>query len=592
MDQAAVVQPYRASLPVILVTAVIQGWALYALQHAIMAHSWPATRPGWLFGLYAVAVLIPVTLELLADHARDKATWVIAGAMAVMLFYFGWHHGRSVADTAAQGFALSGRGFPLALVLGIFWLHALPFVQARLAAGRWTAQYAYLFTYSWRNAVSLAEALAFTGCFWLLLSLWQTLFRMLGMEFFHELFGKPIFIYPVTSIVFGTAVHLIGSIDRVVSTVLEQILNVFKWLGVVTGALLALFTVALVIKLPGLLFTGHHAIGAAMLLWLVAVVVLFLNAAYRDGTSVRPYPKWLALSLRLVVPLTTVVTLTACYALYVRAQHYGLTVERVWAFIVAGAALIYSVGYALAAFNRGAWFGGMARVNVLVALCLVAVLGLALTPVLSPYRLAADSQYHQVLAGHFETDLSPSGITSSFHYLRFDSGVYGRDRLEQLSRRQRGADAARIRELASAALRASGPWQAMPTQSSADLISQLRVFPAGRTLDAALSRRLRADLQDAQGAAGCRPRPGQQLVGFFIDLDGDGIDEFIVWNPCLGTLYQRRQDIWLPIGTLVGPTVIEGRALELQLSKGEVTTTKPHWQELWIGKQRLWVAPK
>jgi hypothetical protein len=35
-----------------------------------------------------------------------------------------------------------------------------------------------------------------------------------------------------------------------------------------------------------LLFTGQKAIGAAWLLWLVAVVVLLLNAAYRDGTVV------------------------------------------------------------------------------------------------------------------------------------------------------------------------------------------------------------------------------------------------------------------------------------------------------------------
>src|ERR1700722_21032591 len=33
----------RQALPVILIAAVIQGWALYGLHHAVTAHHWPAT---------------------------------------------------------------------------------------------------------------------------------------------------------------------------------------------------------------------------------------------------------------------------------------------------------------------------------------------------------------------------------------------------------------------------------------------------------------------------------------------------------------------------------------------------------------------
>jgi hypothetical protein len=135
-------------------------------------------------------------------------------------------------------------------------------------------------------------------------------------------------------------------------------------------------------------------------LWLTAVVVLLLNAAYRDGSIPQPYPKWIAQFLRVVVPLTVIVSLTALYALWMRSQHYGLTVERVWAFVVAGAALLYSVGYSISAFGRGAWLGGIARVNVAVAIALIAVISAALTPVLSPYRLAANSQFRFARSRH------------------------------------------------------------------------------------------------------------------------------------------------------------------------------------------------
>jgi hypothetical protein len=183
-------------------------------------------------------------------------------------------------------------------------------------------------------------------------------------------------------------------------------------------------------------------------------------AAYRDGSASQPYRNR-TLSLRLVVPLTVLVSLTAIYALHVRTQHYGLTVERVWAFVVAGAALIYSMGYSVA-FRAGAWFGGVARVNVVAALALIAAVSLALTPILSPYRLAAASQFKAVLTGHFGSVVKPYRGRTPFQYLRFDSGTYGRHRLEELSKLQNHPQEQQIRELAAAAIKLTNPWQSPP----------------------------------------------------------------------------------------------------------------------------------
>src|SRR5690606_24289886 len=142
---------------------------------------------------------------------------------------------------------------------------------------------------------------------------------------------------------------LIGSIERLTSIVLDHMLNVLKWLALIAGLILTLFTIALVAKLPGMLESGERIIGAGWLLWLVAVTVLLVNAAYRDGSAERPYPRPIALALRFVIPLIVIIALTAVYALYLRIREYGFTVERVWACIVAAAAVLYSIGYALAA---------------------------------------------------------------------------------------------------------------------------------------------------------------------------------------------------------------------------------------------------
>jgi Domain of unknown function (DUF4153) len=581
---------YRESLPVILAAAVVQGWALFGLHHAIKTHTWPATNLAWLFALYAVVVLMPLTVQLLAEPMRRPACWAILGLMTPAFFYFGWHHGGSVASYRDQQFAEAGECFPLAIVLGVLWLHLMPFVQARLKVGRWTAEYRQLFDHAWRNAITLAEAVAFTGLFWLLLYLWKSLFHMLQIDFFQDLFEEPIFVYPVTSLVFGCALHLIGSVDRLVSTVLDQILNVFKWLGTVTGGLLALFTLALLSRLPTLVMVGQKAIGASWLLWLVAVVVLFLNAAFRDGTVAKPYPTWIALCLRAVIPLSVVVSLTATYALFIRAAEYGLSVARVWGLIVAGAALIYSVGYSVAAVKKGAWFAAIARVNVVVAIALIVAISLSLTPILSPYRLSANSQYAMVLKGRFETSEKRYGQSSPFRYLRFDSGAYGRRRLDELAHLENHRDAERIRSLAAASIRVASPWESVPTETASDALAKMVIYPKGRTVDADLLQTITAELNDPKKQHLWTLTSDRQIAGLFVDLsrDGSGSEEFVLLWGGSGLVYQKGPGGWHEVGHAYEfESAASQKDILAKLARGEVSTKDPTWKELWIGTHRI-----
>jgi hypothetical protein len=593
MQQPAADRPVQplSRLPVILVAAVVQGWALYGLHHAIVQHGWPATEPRWLLALYAVALFVPVSLELLAEHARGRALWWLLALLAAGWFGFGWHHGASVADQLTDQFASSGECFPLAFELLVLWLLVLPFLQIRLASGRWGVDYRSLFIDAWRNKIALAEAALFTGLFWLLLFLWQRLFYMLGIDFFRELFSKPLFVYPVTSIAFGCALHLIGSIDRLVQAVLEQILNVLKWLALVAGVLLALFTLALLPRLPGLVFTGQKAIGAAWLLWLVAVMVLLLNAAYRDGSVERPYPRWIALALRLAVPLTVIVSLTAIYALAVRSQHYGLTVERVWAFIVAGAALAYSCGYSVASLGRGAWLAGIARVNVVVALALSAVIAAALTPMLSPYRLAANSQYALALTGpSAATDTGGPWKKTPFQYLRFDAGRYGRERLKQLAQLQNAPNAASVRELAARALAQQNAWQAEPQRTDpGELVKALPLYPAGRALQAPLATALVAELEKPENY-GLRTGTHRSFAGLYVDLRGDGVEEFVLLSDGAGggLVFEPLAGNWRLAGHIRGPVAAEAWAgVRADLDKGNIAARPAPWKELWVGARKF-----
>ncbi len=585
----------KERFPVVLGAAIVQGWALFGLHHAITHQHWPATELSWLFALYPVCVLAPLTVQLLVERAARAETWVIVATMTLVLFYFGWHHGSAVAGYSEVRFAESGECFPLAIVLSVWWLLVMPFIQARLEHGRWRAGYGPLFEHAWRNAIKLAEAGLFTGIFWLLLFLWQSLFHMLQIDFFRELFEKPIFVYPVTSIVFGCALQLIGSVERLVSTVLEQVLSVFKWLGTVTAALLALFTLALVARLPGLVFTGERAIGAVWMLWLVAVVVLFLNAAYRDGSASSPYPRWIALLLRVVAPLTVIVSLTALYALIVRMHEYGLTVGRFWGFVVAVAAMCYSVGYAAAGLRRGPWFGAVAPVNVMVAVLLIVVLSVALTPLLSPFRLAARSQYNLILRGR-----DPSvhhGYSarndSPYHYLRFSAGAYGRQRLDQLLQLQDHPDAVRIRELAKAALEEKNPWQAgVDGQNARAALAGMTLYPAGHPLDPELVRKLSDALNDPRHRYLWSYRTDLPMAGVFAKLGAGDAEQFVLIDGGVKLVFAHDESGWHQVG---GAGYPESRVFAPQkdivdgVAAGEVVVKDPQWKELWIKGHRITV---
>jgi len=584
----------KTTLPIILIAALVQGWGLFGLHHALDMHRWPATDSAWLIALYTIAIFVPLSVELLARHAATRTAWMIVAAVAAVFLYFGWHQG-AVQLEVRNKWELIGDNFSFALPLTVLWLLMMPFVQGRLATGRWRVPYATLFANAWRNKLLLAEAGLFTGLFWLLLELWQTLFHMLAIDFFKELFEQPLFVYPVTAITFGIALHLIGSIDRLTSVVLEQLLNVLKWLAVVAGTLLAIFTIALALKLPGLVFMGERAIGAAWLLWLVAVIVLLLNAAFRDGSVDRPYPAWIATPLRFIVPLTVVISLTALYALIVRTQHYGITVERTWAFVVAGTAFIYSVGYSVAAWRPGPWMGQIARVNVQVALALMLVLSVILTPVMSPQRLSANSQFQMALRQAVASTEPRFRWNSPFHYLRFDAGTYGREKLLQLAALQNNPDAERIRRLAAAALAQENKWQDVSTTTPEEIRENLAcvsIYPQSRTVDAALMDVVVADLL-ARRSVLPFPCSRDNAAGVFVDLNDDNSDEFVLLQQFGGPVFENRNGTWVRIGSLVTDANASSPLNLLDaLTKGDFSAVSPKWKLLSVADHLYRVDPQ
>jgi hypothetical protein len=559
-----------------LAAALLQGLLLNWLHTRIQAELWPATALPWLGALYAVGVAVPITLHLLSEHWRQAFLWWALAAGGAVLFFFGWHFGAQVNNPLSGQPVGEDDAVPFALRIVLLGLLFLPFLRARLVSGRWRCEYGQLFTLAWQNVLALAEAALFTGVLWLLLLLWSQLFSMLGIDFFEQLFEWPGFAYPFTAVAFGVALHLVGSVERIVTVVREQLLGLLKWLLPVVALILALFAPTLLLKLPDLVFSGQHAIGAVWLLWLLAVVVLLINAAYQDGGG-QPYPERLAAALRFVVPAMPVVAAAALYSLGVRVTEYGITVERVFALVVATAAAAYALGYTLAAVRRGPWMQGIERVNVGVAIALILVIALTLTPIASPQRLSARSQTARALDGAGDSDTRDSALK----YLRFNAGRYGTRELEKLARRDGGSVDSKLRDHAVRVLNLEGRWQ-REKSTPEEILARIDVFPRGRALDPALRQALHAAIESdprvPRGALG-----KSTLFALFIDLNGDGAEECLVGHSSYFMIFTPRDQRWLAAGTGFTEGKKDDEAAIAALAVGNYAPLPSSWSDVRIG---------
>ncbi|MFO1426885.1 MAG: hypothetical protein U1F11_07905 [Steroidobacteraceae bacterium] len=402
----------------ILLLAVLQGLGLHALHRAIEARAWPATDLAVLIPAYLLLIFLPLTAQPQARYFGERRLWGALAALGVVLLALGAYFGARVAPDGRlddlDGELLFANGFALC----ILWLLFVPFLRAWLETGRWRAPYRALFDAAWRNKLTLAEALLFTGVFWLLLGLWAALFRTLDIRFFEELFREPLFVYPVTALAFGIALHLVGRIDRIIDVVLAQLLGLLKWSRRWPGSSSCCSRSRCCRGCRDCCCTGSAALGATWMLWLVAVTVLLLNAAYQAGDREAPYGRGLGAAMRAVPPLLLVVALTAAYSLLVRVAQLGLTVGRYWG----SSPRPWPASTRWPTHPRAAprpWMsllGGRIRDRRAAR----ALLLLSLTPLLSPYWLSAASQYRLVTRNE-----SRERREDALRYLRFDTGHYG-----------------------------------------------------------------------------------------------------------------------------------------------------------------------
>ena len=379
-----------------LAVGLLQGGALWFLQRALDAKSWPATD-GLLFApLLAVALFVPIAVLLGLGNLRPRtlAMWtVLATALCVGLATYDIFRDPT-GGTAVDRIVPSPKLW-LALGAVLFASHSL--IESGDTDRKLVASYARYFDVSWKLAVQLALAAGFVGVFWAVLFLGAELFRLIKIEFLTELIKRPWFSIPITTLVFASAIHVTDVRADLVRGARTLSLTLLSWLLPV----LTLLTVAFLSALP---FTGLEPLwstrSATFILLTAAVALVFLiNNAYQDGGPERQVGAVVRYSGTIAAFTLVPLVALAAYGLSLRVDQYGWTPDRIIVLACIVVAACCALGYALAAVLRGPWLRSIEPTNILAALVVLAALLALTTPIADPARLSVADQVARLESG-------------------------------------------------------------------------------------------------------------------------------------------------------------------------------------------------
>ncbi|OWU82896.1 hypothetical protein ATO6_21585 [Oceanicola sp. 22II-s10i] len=417
----------------------------------------------------AVALVLPVTLMLLWASLRfDNA-------------------GDFVAETPALA------GYAVILVIG------MPFVAAALKGPGGWRRYDWLFDISWVATVRYAAAWIFTGVFWLLVTLSDQLLRIVGIRLIDRLLDIDPVPFILTGLVLGLALAVVHELRRYVTPFL--VLRLLRLLLPPILVVSLVFIAALPVRgLSGLF--GNLSVAGTLMAMTLALLTLATAALDRDdGAGVKG--RGMLAIVRLSAIVTPILGALAVAAVARRVMQYGWTPDRVAAAYGVAVALLYGLGYGLAALRGGPWRDRLRRTNIAMALATVGVALLWMTPLFGPERISARDQVARVLDGR-----TPAAEAPVWELMNDwgRAGTAGLARLAAAEDHPESETLARMIEEARAARTRSDFLYAMRDSGADEMIERLTrrlaVRPEGAAIPPGLLREVPAR-QLAQWASGC-----------------------------------------------------------------------------------------
>ncbi|ALN61612.1 putative membrane protein [Lysobacter antibioticus] len=563
----------RSTRGFIVAVALLQGLLLYLARsgHVLDGHS---TQIGW----YALVLSVPSAMILSVQALRDRRFWEqslgLAAIYAALAAWAGW------SATGAPQIKAGAVLWPFAASVAIALFIALPYLQCRIQHRRWSAPYPDLFEYGWQNALTLILTGVFVGISWGVLALCTVLFKLIGIEFFGDLFSDPRFAYLATGTMVGLGILVGRTQQRPVQVARQILFAIFKGLL----PLLSLIAVVFVLSLP---FTGLDALwrtrsATLILMCLIALLVLFVNAVYQDGEGEPPYPLWLRRIVEAALLSLPVYASLGLYALGLRIVQHGWTGDRFWALVASLLLSGYAFGYAWAALRpRQGWLRPLMRVNVIVSLAALAFAVAANSWLLDPHRLSVGDQFARLRDGRVAAE------DFDLKHLRFDSGRRGYEALLALRTDPKFAAAAEKAEL-ERVIALKDPWvydSEHPDKLPKTLTALRQRIKSAPGADAPDPTWLQVVLDRKLSTPDCLDEHSECLL-LTPDLDRDGRNDYLLCSTqkysarCF--VYALEHGTWIKIGdSHVGA---EFDAIESALRKGDVRPVPRRWADYQFGE--------
>ena len=455
----------------------------------------------------------------------------------------------------------------------LFITHEL--VSSADQSGKPIAPYALYFDEAWKRGVQLALSVIFTALFWGILWLGAVLLGYIGFSWFKDLLSNEYFSWPITGLAIAASVNLGDVQTKLMHNFRALVLGVLSWLLPVITVIGFLFAVSLCFS--GLEPLWKTKAATASLLTACVALVLLVNAAYQQGDAERPVHIVLRWSARLACGLLAVFAGLAAYSLWLRIAQYGLTPERVMALVGVIIAVLYGLGYAVAAvLPKGRWLHLLEPVNITLAFVMAAICFVVLTPIADPYRLSAQSQGQRVNSGKIAPD------KFDWRVLRFETGTYGMDELKRLSKSGK-TDAIRLAAASAAKAEVTDRYKqpAMPAAKKADITQFALVQPKDAILPQDFFNQ---PFEPDDNLPECATA-GQKTPGCFaalIDLNHDGEMEFIILDDHQVATFGKIEGKWRGLGL---DWLADAEIKDFK--NGEVTLEPHKFDDIKIGKSKV-----
>jgi hypothetical protein len=414
------------------------------------------------------------------------------------------------------------------------------------------ATYPTHFDVAWKLAVQIALAAAFVGTFWLILWLGAELFQLIKLDFFERLIEHRWFAIPASALATAAALHVSDVRAGLVRGIRTLALVLLSWLLPLMALIGAGFLVSLIFTGLAPLWATRHA--SALLLTAAAVLVVLINAAYQDGHAERQASLFFRIAIRLASLLLLPLVALAAYAIGLRVNQYGWTVDRIASAACVAVAASYAVGYTAnaAAPERRV----LETWNFATALLILTVLFALFTPIADPARISVASQMARLHSGKMKPE------AFDYNFLRWEAGRYGHNALLKLAA---AASPRAIRVQAQAALTSTERYSSatVPT-APINLATRLIVHPTGRMVPESFLRTKWNEDPSSSEQPTCLNSPDFKCDVFFTDVDGDGRDEILllpserqgaasIFNSNEIIIYRQAGGAWRIAGTITLP---------------------------------------